>query len=137
MGLKTWAKTKLLQGYLRELKEKLMGHKARTWLEGLLVAVGIGLLGYAAENAALLFGADRSTLYAGLAASALMAAKGYVAARYATPPDVQERVRKIQTGELPGLRAEEMRRMDTGRPVFFEEGDGEPKPIPPPTPDKP
>lgn len=86
---------------LRKLKEKAMGHKARTWMEGLLVGVVIAVLGYVADNATLLFGGDRSVLYAGIMGAALAAAKGYVAARYATPPDIKE---KIETGEFPERR---------------------------------
>ena len=78
-----------------------MGHKVKTWAEGLLVAVVIGLLGYVAENASLVFDADKSTLYAGALATALAVARGYVAARYATPPDVKE---KIEEGTFPERR---------------------------------
>lgn len=77
-----------------------MGHKAKTWLEGMLGGLVVVLLGYAAENASLLFG-DRRAFYAGLTAAAFAAAKGYVAARYATPPDIKE---QIETGEFPERR---------------------------------
>ena len=100
MGLKQWAQTKLLQSYLSGLKEKAMGHKAKTWMEGLLGGLAVVLLGYASENASLLFG-DRKAFLVGLTAVALAAAKGYVVARYATPPDIKE---KIETGEFPERR---------------------------------
>lgn len=95
VSLGRWVKGVLLARELRAAKEKLMGHRAKTWIEGLLVAVAVGLLGYVADNAALLFGAaDRKALYAGIITTALAAARGYVAARYAIPPDVKEALDK-------------------------------------------
>lgn len=79
---------------------KFMGHKARTWLEGLLMALIVGALGFAADNVSLLL-QDRRAFYAGLAAVSLAVAKAYVQARYTTPPDIKER---IQEGSFPERR---------------------------------
>lgn len=78
-----------------------MDHKIKTGMEGALLFLGLALLNYAAEHVDELLSGDRHTFLAGALTTALVATGAYVKARYAAPPNVQE---KIDSGVYPEQR---------------------------------